>query len=508
MRKTSEILRLRWEKGLSIRQIASSVGLSRSTVQDRLARADLASLSWPLPEGMTDDALEELLFPSRQNRVPDRQLNFAYIHKELMKKGVTLELLWTEYKRENPDGYQYSWFCDLYHKWRGQIDVSMRQVHKAGERLFVDWAGQTVPIVDRDTGETRPAYLFVAVLGASNYHYAEASLTQDLPSWIAAHCRALAFIGGVPSLIIPDNAKTAVVKPDYYEPDVHATYQEMADHYGTVILPARIKKPKYKAKVERGVRLSENWLLAPLRNHTFFGLFELNQALSDSLKGLNERPFQKLEGSRKIMFEAVDKPALKPLPPAPYEFAYWKRGKVNIDCHVQIENNFYSAPYKYVQKKIDARITANTVELFFKGERIASHPLSHGRGKYETDSSHFSPAHKNYLEWTPERLINWAETVGHQTAELVQRILETRTHPEQGYRSCLGIMRLAKRYPQERMEAACRRALDSGACSYKSVNSILEKGLDQVPFSGAAKAPTYSRHANIRGPEYYSGKEE
>ena len=375
-------------------------------------------------------------------------------------------------------------------------------------QLFVDWAGQTVPIVDRDTGETRPAYLFVAVLGASNYHYAEASLTQDLPSWIAAHCRALAFIGGVPSLIVPDNAKTAVVKPDYYEPDVHATYQEMADHYGAVILPARAKKPKYKAKVERGVRLSENWLLAPLRNCTFFSLFELNQALSESLKGLNERPFQKLEGSRKTMFEAVDKPALKPLPPTPYEFAYWKRGKVNIDCHVQIENNFYSAPYKYVQKKVDARITATTVEIFFKGERIASHPLSHGRGKYATDPSHFSPAHKSYLEWTPERLINWAETAGPQTAQLVRRILETRAHPEQGYRSCLGIMRLAKRYPQERMEAACRRALDSGACSYKSVNSILEKGLDQVPFSGPVKAPTYSKHANIRGPQYYSGKEE
>ena len=508
MRKTREILRLKWEMGMSRRQIARSLNLSHSTVNDHLARAEIAGLSWPLPEGMTDTALEELLFPSRQGRVPDHQPNFAYIHKELMKKGVTLELLWTEYKRENPDGYQYSRFCDLYHEWRSQIDVSMRGIHKAGEKLFVDWAGLTLPIVDRETGETRPAYLFVAVLGCSNYTYAEASLSQDLPSWIAAHCRALTFMGGVPSLIVPDNPKTAIVKPDFYEPEANITYQELADHYGAVILPARSRKPKDKAKAEKGVQFSENWLLAPLRNRTFFSLFELNQVLSGSLQALNERPFQKLEGSRKTLFEAVDKPALKPLPPTPYEFAYWKRGKVNIDCHVQIENNFYSAPYKYVQKKVDARITATTVELFFKGERIASHPLCFGRGKYATDNSHFSPAHKSYLEWTPERLINWAENVGHQTAQLVRRILETRTHPEQGYRSCLGIMRLAKRYPQERMEAACRRALESGACSYKSVNSILEKGLDQVPFSGAAKAPTYSKHANIRGPQYYSEKEE
>jgi transposase len=300
-----------------------------------MARAELAELAWPLPEVMTDAALEELLFPGRQTRTTSNQPNFAYIHKELRKKGVTLELLWTEHKRENPDGYQYSWFCDLYHKWRGQIDVSMRQVHKAGEKLFVDWAGQTMPIVDRNTGETRPAYLFVAVLGASNYHYAEASLTQDLPSWIAAHCRALAFIGGVPSLIIPDNAKTAVVKPDYYEPDVNSTYLEMADHYGTVILPARAKKPKDKAKAEQGVKLSENWLLAPLRNHTFFSLFELNKALSISLENLNERPFQKLEGTRKSLFDALDRPALRPLPDAPYEFGYWKKAKVNIDCHIK-----------------------------------------------------------------------------------------------------------------------------------------------------------------------------
>jgi len=508
MRNTREILRLKWEKGLAIRQIARSLNISHSMVKDHLARAELAGLSWPLPEGMTDAALEELLFPSRQSRMPGQQPDFALIHKELRRKGVTLELLWIEYQRDNPEGYQYSWFCDLYQKWRGQIDVSMRQVYKAGEKMFVDWAGLTVSIVDRETGETRPAYLFVAVLGCSNYHYAEASLSQDLPSWIGAHCRALAFIGGVPSLIVPDNPKTAIVKPDYYEPDVHATYSEFADHYGTVILPARTKKPKDKAKAEEGVKFSENWLLAPLRNRTFFSLFDLNQVLRLSLEDLNERPFQKLEGTRKTLFEALDRPALKPLPDAPYEFGYWKKAKVNIDCHIQVENNFYSVPYKFVQKQVDVRITATTVEVLFKGERIASHPLCFGRGKYATDSSHFSPAHRWYLEWTPERLINWAENVGAHTANLVRRILETRAHPEQGYRSCLGIMRLAKRYPQERMEAACHRALESGACSYKSVNSILEKGLDQVPFSGAVKTPTYSRHANVRGPEYYSGKEE
>ncbi|TEB08543.1 Integrase core domain protein [Pelotomaculum schinkii] len=268
--------------------------------------------------------------------------------------------------------------------------------------MFVDWAGQTVPIVDRETGETRPAYLFVAVLGASNYTYAEASLTQDLPSWIAAHCRALAFIGGVPLLIIPDNTKTAVVKPDYYEPDVNAIYQEMAEHYGTMILPARARKPKDKPKAEKGVQFLENWLLATLRNRTFFSLFELNQTLRLSLDNLNERPFQKLEGSRKTLFEALDKPALKPLPPMHYEFAYWKKAKVNIDCHIQMENNFYSVPYKLVRKQVDVRITATILEVFFKGERVCSHPLCHGRGRYATDSRHFSPAHRSYLEWTPE----------------------------------------------------------------------------------------------------------
>jgi len=374
--------------------------------------------------------------------------------------------------------------------------------------MFVDWAGQTVPIVDRETGETRPAYLFVAVLGASNYTYAEASLTQDLPSWIAAHCRALAFIGGVPLLIIPDNTKTAVVKPDYYEPDVNAIYQEMAEHYGTMILPARARKPKDKPKAEKGVQFLENWLLATLRNRTFFSLFELNQTLRLSLDNLNERPFQKLEGSRKTLFEALDKPALKPLPPMHYEFAYWKKAKVNIDCHIQMENNFYSVPYKLVRKQVDVRITATILEVFFKGERVCSHPLCHGRGRYATDSRHFSPAHRSYLEWTPERLISWAEDFGIHTAHLVRRILEASVHPEQGYRSCLGLMRLAKRYPKERLEATCNRALESGACSYKSINSILEKGLDQVPFGGTVKAPAYSKHANVRGPKYYSDKEE
>jgi transposase len=244
MRKTREILRLKWEMGMGLRQIARSLNLSHSTVKDHLARAELAELFWPLPEGMTDAALEELLFPSRQNRVPSDQPDFGYIHKELRKKGVTLQLLWTEYKKENQDGYQYSRFCDLYQKWRGQIDVSMRGVHKAGEKLFVDWAGQTMPIVDRDTGETRPAYLFVAVLGASNYTYAEANLTMNLSAWIAANCRVLAFIGGVPSLIVPDNTKTAVAKPDRYEPEIQATFQEFSDHYGTVILPTRARKPK------------------------------------------------------------------------------------------------------------------------------------------------------------------------------------------------------------------------------------------------------------------------
>jgi transposase len=505
MRKTKEILRLHWEMGLGQRQIARSLGISHSTVKDHLCRAEAAGLIWPLPDDLNDETLEEMLFPRSKQRSNEERIHpdLNYIHRELRKKGVTLQLLWMEYKRENPQGYQYSRFCQLYHQFKNQLHVSMRQVYNAGEKLFVDWAGQTVSIIDKETGETRQASIFVAVLGASNYIYAEASLSQDLPSWIKAHCQTFEFLGGVPSLIVPDNTRTAVTKPNYYEPEVNITYQEMASHYGTVILPARPRKPRDKAKVETGVQIVEHWLLAPLRSRIFFSLFELNQALRTSLQELNQRPFKKMEGSRQILFETLDKPALKPLLATPYEFARWKKARVNIDCHIQVENNFYSVPYHLVHKQVEARISANTVEVFYQGQRIASHLISLGKGRFKTESCHLPPAHKSYREWTPEKLISWAQNIGPKTGELVHAILASRPHPEQGYRSCLGLMRLGRNYSPERLEAACNRALTSGTSSFKSVASILEKGLDQIPISRLDQPAVIIEHANLRGPEYY-----
>lgn len=511
MNKTREILRLTHEMGLGVRAVGRSLGISHSTVSDHLNRVQAANLPWPLPPDIGDDDLEQLLFPRGKHSISGSRKppDFNYIHKELRKKGVTMQLLWIEYQRENPDAYQYSRFCELYNDWKNQLHVSMRQVHKGGEKLFVDWAGQTVPIIDKMTGETQPAYIFVAVLGASNYTYAEASLSLALPSWISAHCRTFEYLGGVPHLIVPDNTKTAVNKADYYEPILNETYREMAVHYNTTILPARPRKPKDKPKVETGVQIIERWLLAPLRNRSFFSIHELNQVLQMELLTMNHKPFQKLEGCRTGLFESLDKPNLKPLPVHPYEFARWKKAKVNIDCHIQADNNFYSVPYQLVHKQLDVRISASIIEVFHKSERVASHMLCHGRGQFRTEPGHLAPAHQKHLEWTPERLINWASRIGPQTEELVKQILISKAHPEQGYRACLGIMRLSRNYSTERLEKASRRALASGATSYRSVAAILEKGLDRIDFETIESDQTYMPlHANVRGPEYYDEEDE
>ncbi|KFD40995.1 integrase [Peptococcaceae bacterium SCADC1_2_3] len=508
MRKIKEVLRLHWELGMTQRQIARSCNLSRSTVSDYLARAKIARLSWPLPENLDETSIETLLFPEKATPNKKMQeIDFAWVHQELRKKGVTLQLLWSEYKVEQPQGYQYSRFCDIYRRWCKTLDASLHQVHRAGEKMFVDYAGQTVPIVNPKTGEPRSAYIFVAVLGASNYTYAEATLNQHLAFWIDAHCRTLEFFGGVPQIVVPDNTKTGITHPCRYEPDLNPTYQEMATHYDTVIIPTRPSKPKDKAKVETAVQLVERWILAPLRNRTFFSLGELNQAISEILKDLNQRPFQKLEGSRKELYETLDKPALKPLPAERYEFAQWKKAKVNIDYHIEVDHNYYSVPYQLIHKTVDIRITTNTVEILFKGQRVSVHTRSYHKGEYSTFHQHRPLKHQKYLEWTPERLVNWSESVGPHTVQMVEKILESKLHPEQGYRSCLGLFRLGQRYSNNRLEAACKRALALGAISYKSVKSILTKGLDQLP---AEEIPPFSltvQHSNIRGAEYYQAKE-
>ena len=505
MRKVREVLRLKFEGGQTNRRIARSCHISRPTVADYLLRFEAAGLEWPAAAALDDATLEHKLFapaspaPSAQRAVPD----WNHVHQELRRKSVTLTLLWHEYKAVHPEGYQYSWFCDQYRAWSARLDVVMRQEHRAGEKLFVDYAGQTVEVVDRHSGEIRTAQIFVAVLGASSYTYAEATWTQQLPDWIGSHVRTFAFLGGVSELLIPDNLRSGVSKAHRYEPDLNPTYADLASHYGVAVLPARVRKPRDKAKAEAGVLLVERWILAVLRNRTFFSLPELNREIARLLERLNARPFKKLPGSRQALFEQIDRPALRPLPAQPYAFAEWKQVRVNIDYHVEVAGHYYSVPYQLVKKTLEARYSERTVECFHKGQRVASHPRSHLKGRHTTVPEHMPVAHRSYAEWTPQRLIRWAEHNGPATAGMVQTILERRAHPQQGFRSCLGIMRLGKRFGEERLEAACRRALTLNACSYKSIESILRQGLDGQAVPEQQELDLVLEHENIRGADYY-----
>ncbi len=511
MRHIKEVLRLKWGQGLSQRQIARSLGISRPAVAEYLQRAEHAGLSWPVPEALDDTTIEQLLFPARPTSseqtpvVPD----WAYIHRERKRKNVTLFLLWQEYKAAQPGGLQYSWFCQGSRRWTGTLDLVMRQNHRAGEKLFVDYAGHTMPVVDPRSGEVQETEIFIAVLGASNSTYAEATWTQSLPDWIHSHVRALNAIGGVPEIVVPDNLKAAVNRAHRYEPEINRTYADLAHHFGFAIIPARAAKPRDKAKAEVGVQVVERWILARLRNQTFFSLAELNQAIAALLIDLNGRPFKKLPGSRHALFATLDLPALGPLPATPYQYAEWKRARVNIDYHIDIEGHYYSVPYALVKHQLDVRCSEHVIEVFHQGKRVASHPRSRLKGRHTTVAAHMPKAHRQYAEWTPTRLIRWAAGSGVATARVVETILAARVHPQQGFRSCLGMMRLGKSYGTERLEAACRRALTIGACSYKSIESILKNELDTRPLpeppQPSAPAPS---HDNIRGPTYYDNPDE
>ena len=457
MRKIKEVLRLKWAHKLSNRKIAKSCFISRSTVADYLLRAKLAGLSWPIAPELDDAAIENLLFPVTDKSIPAerRMPDMEYLYQELKRKSVTIQLLWYEYKQANTDGYQYSQFCNLYRQWVKKLDLTLRQEHRAGEKLFIDYAGQTAYIVDPKTGEITEAQIFLATLGASNYTFAEASLSQDLPSWIKSHVHAFEFFGGVAEILVPDNLKSGVTNPCRYEPDINPTYQDLAEHYGTTVIPARSRRPKDKAKVESAVFVAERWILAALRNHTFFSLTELNRAIAEKLHDLNNRKFQKLNTTRRQLFETIDRPALKPIPSRPYEYAEWKRARVNIDYHIEIDRHYYSVPYQLAREQVDVRLTSSTVEVLFKNKRVASHQRDYRKGAFITLTEHMPKSHQRYLEWTPSRIIRWAEKNGPKTQKLITRILDSRTHPEQGYRSSLGIMRLGKAYSPERLEAAC-----------------------------------------------------
>jgi transposase len=507
MRKIKEVLRLHFESGLSERQISKITKLGKGTVRRFLKRAEAAGINWPLPPSLDEAALEKKLFPppplpsAGQRPQPD----YAALHKELKGPNVTLQLLWEEYKQEHPDGYSYSRYSELYGEWSRRLDLVLRQDHRAGEKMFVDHAGQTVAVIDRLTGETREAHVFVAVLGASNYTYAGATWTRGLRDWISSHVRAFEFFQGCTRLVVPDNWKSGVKQPCYYEPELNPTYHDLAVHYGVGILPARPYHARDKAKVEAGVQVVQRWVLAALRKRQFFSLAELNEAIGELTGKLNQRPFRKLPGSREELYRSIDRPVLQPLPARAYVFAEWKRARVNIDYHIDLERHYYSVPYQLVGKEVDVRYTGMTVEILYQGKRVASHARSSRAGHHSTLSEHRPKAHQKYLEWTPSRITEWAATIGPFTAQLAEKIMAERPHPEQGYRACLGLIGLGRRYGKDRLEAAAQRAIHLQAHSYPSVKSILARGLDrQSAWESVTLSPPVE-HANIRGADYYAG---
>lgn len=505
MRKIKEVLRLKYELGRGYREIARSCGVAHSTVIEYLRRAQAAGIGWPLPADLTDGALDARLFASAAAAPTRPPPDFQHVYDELRryrKYNLTLTQLWTEYKEHQPDGYGYTQFCEHYRRWLGKLDYVMRQEHRAGEKLFIDYC-DGLHIVDPKTGEMIPTQFFVAVWGHSNYTYAEASASQQLPCWIGSHVKAFSYFGCVPRVMVPDNLKSGVKQACYYDPELNPTYAELAAHYGTAVLPARPYKPRDKAKAEAGVLVAQRWILAKLRHRTFFTVAELNAAIFELLEELNLKKMRKLGKSRQEVFEAEDKPAAMALADRPYEFAEWVKARVSIDYHVQAERHNYSVPFRLLHAKLDVRLTAATVEVFHNGERVAAHPRSYVLWGYTTLPEHMPPEHRKYAEWTPSRILAWAGKTGPSTAALAGKIMAAKAFPEQGYRACLGIMRLGEHYGGQRLEAACRRALCFNAASFRSVKSILTLGLDRQAESAGSRQTNLPFHENIRGGEYY-----
>ncbi len=512
MRKFKELMRLKFEAKLTHRQIGRSLGLSAGTVSTHVKKMLLAGLVWPMSPQLTDADIERQLFvePHRAAASPKSDPDFAGIHQELKRKGVTLALLWEEYGQARPEqsAYSYSQFCARYRHWRGQQRRSMRQTHRAGEKLFVDYCGPTVPVIDPTTGEVREANIFVAVLGASSYTYAEATWTQGLADWVNAHARAFEFLGGCPMMVVPDNLRSAVSKACRYEPDLNPTYQQMAAYFQVAVLPARPYRPRDKAKAEVAVQVVERWILARLRHQSFFSLAELNAAIGALLEDLNSRPFKKLPGSRRSVFEALDKPALKPLPVNRYVYTEVRKARVHIDYHVELDGHYYSVPHPLVKAEVEVHTSAATVSFFHRGTQVASHARSWLKGQHSTLPEHMPKSHRKHAEWTPGRFLDWAADIGPATTGVVKHLLTDRPHPEHGYRSCLGLLNLAKKYGRQRLEAACKRALAIGSPTRKSVLSILDQGLDRVALTPRSEPDQRTldlteEHSNVRGPDYY-----
>jgi transposase len=503
MRRIRDVLRLKFGQGLSERAIAVSLGLGKGSVGTYVRRAGRAGLSWPLPEGLDDDSLELLLFPAAPTVPdPDRPLpDWAMIDRELRRPGVTRMLLWEEYRAAHPGGFAYTWFCTHYEAWKGRVRPTMRQTHVGGEKVFVDFAGDTIDVIDPMTGEARAMKLFVAAMGASNHTYAEAVATECLEDWIGAHVRMFAFLGGVPKVVVPDNLKAAVIKADRFDPGLNRTYAEMAAHYDTAILPARPRRPKDKAKVEVAVQVAQRWILARLRNHRFLSLAELNAAIRRLLDELNMRVMRGYGASRADLFATLDRPHLRPLPETPYEFARWKRCRVAPDYHVEVDSSWYSVPFGLIRQKVDVRVCGAVVEIFHGGRRVASHPRCPGRRSHITLPEHMPSAHRRHAEWTPARMLTQAAKIGPSVAAFCETVMADRPHPEQGFRTCLGVLALIRSYDAARLDAACQRGLSIRARSVASIRSILRTGLDRAFLDEVPEDPP--RHANIRGQGYY-----
>ena len=503
MRKIRDILRLRLEAKLSIRQINASTKISVGAIQKLLKQAQALELTWPLPDELDDTRLASLFYPEADTQGSERyqEPDWDQIHYDLRRKGVTKQLLWEEYTQRYPNRcYSYSQFCDRYLKWRGRLSRSMRQTHKAGEKCFIDYCGPTLPIVSPTTGEVRQAQVFVAVLGASNYTFAEATYSQSLQDWLQSHVRAFEFYGGVTELVVPDNLRSGVSKACRYDPDLNPAYQQWAEHYQVVVIPARPYKPKDKSKAEVGVQIVERWIMARLRHHTFFSLGELNQVIKTLLADLNQRPFKQLPGNRRQAFERLDQPALRPLPRQPYQYIDIKTVKVNIDYHVEYQQHHYSVPHQYVGERLELHASDTLIQLYFRRRAIASHPRSRTTG-ITTLPAHMPERHRKHQQWTPERLRQWAGTIGPDTHLWVSQRLMAKAHPEQAYRVCLGLLNLSREYPPERLNGSCRLANREGLTRLKQIRAILASNRDQLQEELPLAVELPQDHTNIRGPK-------
>lgn len=504
MRKISEIFRQRFELKLGYRAIAGSVGLSISTISDYIRRARVAELEWPFPSDLSEQALYDKLFLPSPVKTKNRVLpDWEYIHKELRKKGVTLQLLWREYREQHANGLGYSQFCRHYQDFKKTISPIMRQKYKGGEKCFVDYAGMTMDWIDYDSGEVFTAQIFVGCLGASQFLFAEATATQQLPDWINSHIHMFEYFGGVTEIIVPDNLRSGVTKAHRYDPDINANYQHFSEHYGVAIVPARIAAPRDKPKVESGVGIIERKILAPLRNATFTSLGEINLAIKERLTIINNQRFQKMETTRRELFEQLDKPALKLLPAFPYQYATWRKAKINIDYHFVFEDCYYSVPYQYIGKKVEIRATNQSVECFYDNQRIATHARCLKKYSFSTITEHMPKNHQEQAKFTPERLRNWAQKIGPYTFEFINNMIGSRAFPQQAYRSCLGLLRLSNTYGALRLESACYKGLSVGATRYQQVEAILKNNLEEIKIDNTTNDTPRVMHSNIRGPNYY-----